>query len=409
MKCLSLFANVGIGETYFKDIGIDVVVANELEIDRAEFYKKMHPDCVMIGGVEYRQFPDATREKERNLGADITDPTIFSEIISESKKAGVEFIMATPPCQGMSIAHAKRAEKNDSRNSLIRQVVRATKELKPKYVLVENVRGMASEKTFILDDDGKEVNIMPYIESLLGDEYNISYKVLDASDFQTPHYRDRLITLMSRKDQPQWRHPKPNEAIAKYTVRHVIGHLPSLECGQSSAIKWHSLEFKKPAARHVKWMMHTPTGQSAFDNEIWCPCFVEEDVKVPGYEDKISLPRKIKGFKSTYRRIEWDRPAPTVTMMNGSINSQNNVHPGREKDDGTFSDARVLTIKELCAIIGLPLGWVDHLEHTQQRENFLRRVLGECFPPMMAKAIVNNIPKQKEMSYGNTTENAIRC
>ena len=153
MKCLSLFANVGIGETYFKQIGVDVVVANEMLVDRAEFYKEVHPDCVMVGGEEYRQFPDATIEKERNLGADITDPAIFSEIIEKSRQANVEFIMATPPCQGMSIAHAKRADKNDSRNSLIKQVVRATKELKPKYVLIENVPGMASEKTYIAKDE----------------------------------------------------------------------------------------------------------------------------------------------------------------------------------------------------------------------------------------------------------------
>jgi len=379
MKCLSLFANVGIGETYFKDIGIDVVVANEFLDDRAEFYQEMHPDSKMICG-------------------DITDSAIFSEVIQASKAAGVDFIMATPPCQGMSIAHAKRAEKNDPRNSLIKQVVRATKELKPKYVLVENVRGMASEKTFILDDNGNEVNIMPYLESVLGDEYSITYKVLNAADYGTPHFRDRLITLMSRKDQPAWQHPAPS--ASKTTVRDVIGNFPSLEAGQDSDIKWHSMKHKHLAARHVHWMRNTPTGQTAFDNEIWCPCTTEK-VKVEGYDEEVVISRKVKGFKTTYKRMDWDRPAPAVTMMNGSINSQNNVHPGREREDGTFSDARVLTIKELCAIVGLPLDWVDHLEHTPQRENFLRHVLGECFPPMMAKAIVSNMPKQKEVDYGN--------
>ncbi|MBJ40319.1 MAG: DNA (cytosine-5-)-methyltransferase [Gammaproteobacteria bacterium] len=398
MKCLSLFANVGIGETYFKQIGIDVVVANELLVDRAEFYKEMHPDCAMVGGEEYRQFPDATTEKERNLGADITDPTIFSEIIEKSQQANVDFIMATPPCQGMSVAHAKRADKNDPRNSLIKQVVRATKELKPKYVLIENVPGMASEKTFILDDDGARINIMPYVEKVLGEEYILRHHVLDAVDYATPHHRKRLITLLSRRDCPEWYHPNKFD-IAEFTVEDVIGDLPSLEPGEDSPIKWHSMKHKHLAARHVHWMRHTPTGQTAFDNEIWCPCTTEK-VKVEGYDEEVEISRKIKGFRSTYKRMHWDRPAPTVTMMNGSINSQNNVHPGREREDGTFSDARVLTIKELCAIIGLPLDWVDHLEHTPQQENFLRRVLGECFPPMMAKAIVSNIPKQKEMSYG---------
>jgi DNA (cytosine-5)-methyltransferase 1 len=363
MKCLSLFANVGIGETYFSDLGIDVVVANEFLEDRAEFYKLMHPTTNMICG-------------------DITDSSVFSKVIQESRKEGVDLIVATPPCQGMSIAHAKRASKNDPRNSLIKQVVRATKELKPKYVLVENVPGMASEKTFILDEKGEETNILPYIKSQLGKEYEIAHKVLNAAEHLTPHSRKRLITLISRKDCPKWTHPSPSKN--RTTVREAIGAFYTLESGQHSPVKWHSMQHKIHNKHHIMWMKHTPSGKTAFDNKIYYPKIIDKETK------KV---RPISGFRTTYKRMDWDKPAPAVTMMNGSINSQNNVHPGRKKDDGTFSDARVLTIKELCAIVGLPIDWVDHLEHTRARENFLRKVLGECFPPMMAKDIVNNIPK----------------
>ena len=44
MKVLSLFANVGFSEFYLNEIGFNVVVANELESDRCDFYKKMHPN-----------------------------------------------------------------------------------------------------------------------------------------------------------------------------------------------------------------------------------------------------------------------------------------------------------------------------------------------------------------------------
>lgn len=377
MKALSLFSNVGIGETYFSEVGIEVVVANELEEDRARFYQDLYPESKMIHG-------------------SITDSQVYETVIAEAKKQNVELIFATPPCQGMSIANAKRAENDDPRNSLIKKVVSATLELKPKYVLVENVPGMASQKTFILDDSGNQVNILPYIESQLGDKYEVRYRVLDAADYDTPHYRKRLITLLSRKDCEIWEHPEPNDRHT--TVRDVIGDYPSLESGQSSGIKWHSMEHKIHNYKHKKWMQHTPTGKSAFDNEIWCPC-VEDKIEENG--ELMSISRKIKGFKTTYKRMDWDRPAPTVTMMNGSINSQNNCHPGTEikdetgKGTGIYTDARVLTIKELLAIVGLPLDWVDHLEHTQKRENFLRKVIGECFPPKMALNIVKAIPSQK--------------
>ena len=50
MNALSLFANVGIAETYLQDIGIDVVVANELDEQRAKFYNHLYPQCDMVQG-----------------------------------------------------------------------------------------------------------------------------------------------------------------------------------------------------------------------------------------------------------------------------------------------------------------------------------------------------------------------
>ena len=329
MKVLSLFSNVGIGETYLNKIGMEVVIANELEEDRVEFYRSMHPKTNMIQG-------------------SITDSEVYKEILQDASKHNIELIIATPPCQGMSIANARKTNKDDPRNSLIKKVVSLTLELNPKYVLIENVRGMASDKTFILDDDGNKINIMPFLVDKLGNDYEIRYKVLDAADYGTPHYRKRLITLLSRKDCELWEHPEPNKN--HITVRQIIGGYPSLESGEDYRNRLITLLSRK-------------------DCELW-------------------------EFKTTYKRIDWDKPAPTVTMANGSINSQNNCHPGIEKENGTYSDARVLTIKELLAIVGLPLDWVDHLEHTQKREIFLRKVIGECFPPIMALNIIEKIPKK---------------
>ena len=74
---------------------------------------------------------------------------------------------------------------------------------------------------------------------------------------------------------------------------------------------------KKHNERHKLWMTHTPTGKTSFLNKVYYP--------------KKESGERIKGFATTYKRIEWDKPAPTITMANGSISSQNNVHPGRKK------------------------------------------------------------------------------
>ena len=352
MKALSLFANVGVGECYLEENGIEVVVANEFLEDRAEFYRKLYPNTNMICG-------------------DITDPGVYSRVKQAAE--GVDLIIATPPCQGMSIAHAKRANKNDPRNSLIKKVVDFINDLNPKYVLVENVAGMA--KTFI-NHNGNPVLIMDYIKNNIPEHYTINYKVLNASDYGTPQNRKRLITLITREGR--WVHPDP--LPTKITVRQAIGHLPSIESGDTTDISWH--HGRKHNKNHILWMRHTSSGKSAFDNRVHFPKTIDKET---------GALRRIKGFKTTYKRIDWDKPAPTVTMTNGSINSQNNVHPGKPLGNGLYSDARVLSVREILILCGLPDNWLD--DHQGQKETFVRKVLGECFPPKFSLAIIKNIGK----------------
>ena len=143
-KVLSLFSNVGFGEFYLNDLPLDVVVANELEQDRANFYNVLHPSTKMING-------------------DITDSSIRSEIISECKKRGpIDIVMATPPCQGMSLANATKSP-DDERNALIIHAMDLFKEVGAKYMLIENVPNMPN--TYISHKDYDEpVKILDFIK-----------------------------------------------------------------------------------------------------------------------------------------------------------------------------------------------------------------------------------------------------
>lgn len=352
IKALSLFANVGIGEWYLKDINIDVVVANELLKDRAEFYRELHPNTTMING-------------------DISDLNIYNKI--KDTCSDIDLIIATPPCQGMSIANAKRADKNDPRNTLIKSVVSLINDIKPSYALIENVPGML--KTYINENDN-QLLIMDYLENTLSDEYTYQYKVLDAADYGTPQHRKRLIVVIYKKGL-DYSFPEKQDHI---TVSDAIGHLESIESNEQTNKPWHF--GRKHNDNHITWMKHTPTGKTAFDNEIHYPKTIDK---------KTGEERMIKGFKTTYKRINWDKPSPTVGMTNGSINSQNNVHPGKPLTDGTYTDARVLSVRELLLLCGLPENAFDNFQ--DKKENFIRDVLGECFPPNFSKAILSGFCK----------------
>ena len=115
---LSLFANVGIAEAMFKDIGVNIVLANEIDEKRAKFYQEVYSDAEVICG-------------------DITDDAVRDRIVSRAIELGVNFVIATPPCQGMSVAGNR--DPNDERNQLIYYAIDVVKRVKPDFVMLENV------------------------------------------------------------------------------------------------------------------------------------------------------------------------------------------------------------------------------------------------------------------------------
>ena len=122
-------------------------------------------------------------------------------------------------------------------------------------------------------------------------------------------------------------------------------------------------------------MMHTPTGQTARKNEVFFP--KKPDGSMVG------------GAPRTYMRMDWNKPAPTITSYNHTISSFQNVHPGN-KIPGTelYSDARVLTVFELMRVTTLPDDWAIPYWAT---ESLVRTVIGEGVPPLAVKKIVEEL------------------
>jgi len=362
---LSLFANVGIAETYLKDVGIDIVVANELLQDRAKFYEHLYPDCNMICG-------------------DITEAEVYRSIINAAKKKKVGFIMATPPCQGMSIAG--KEDPHDPRNYLVTYAVNAIRELKPQYAFMENVFMQLQTS---INYEGREILIPDLVDEILGDEYFIEKKVIDTKYYGVPQQRKRAIMLLSRRDAAvHWNFPPYDKHIV--TLREAIGSLPSLDPlvkepehraafpnyerkrrAGLAVSKWHFP--REHVWRNVEVMMHTPTGCTARKNEIYFP--KKKDGTMVG------------GAPRTYMRMDWDKPAPTITKFNHTISSFQNVHPGK-RIPGTklYSDPRVLTIFEMMRVMSLPDDWNIPDWASPQ---LIRTAIGEGVPPLAVKRIAS--------------------
>ncbi|RDY30135.1 DNA cytosine methyltransferase [Lachnotalea glycerini] len=375
LKGLSLFANVGIAEAYMKEMGVDIVLANEIDEKRAKFYSEVYADTKMVCG-------------------DITNDIIREVIIKEAINLGVDFIIATPPCQGMSEAGLRL--EFDPRNQLVSYAVEVIKRTKPKYVMLENVPKQLTTKIKCENDI---VLIPEYIKRELGKDYRFNNNTLImAKDYGVPQLRERNIFLLVRKDENViWEFPQKQKEI---TLEEAIGKLPSLDPFLREGIdftlekfpdyikkkaegievsKWHSPP--KHSWKQVEWMMHTPTGKSAIYNEIYFP---QKQGGVP-----------VKAHHNHYRRLKWDMPCRTVTQNNGVISSLACVHPGRKytsvAGEELYSDPRVLTIYELMIVMSLPLDWPipDWAEET-----FIRNVFGEGIPSRLVRTIISELVKQ---------------
>lgn len=374
LSALSLFSNIGVAEAYLKQIGIDVVLANELIEKRAKLYSKIYPNTDVVCG-------------------DITDKKIQKEIITKAIENSIDIIIATPPCQGMS--NAGQQNKDDQRNKLICPTIDIINKIEPKYVFIENVPMFLQTEIKI----GKKYMLIPdVIESKLAEKYHINQYVINTKDYSVPQSRERAIILMTRKDvKKEWTLPsKDNKTV---TMKDAIGDIPSIDPFIDDVDEKEMLmlfpkyyEREKRALQiscwnipphHVKrqviTMQHTPTGCSAFDNEIFYP--------------KKENGEPVKGYHNTYKRQNWDTPAYTVTMDNRKISSQENVHPGRkeyinEKGETIYSDARALTLYELMLIMSLPADWPIPKETS---EAFLRRIIGEGIPPLFVKKVFKQI------------------
>lgn len=367
LRGLSLFANVGIAEAYLQEVGVDILIANELIEDRARFYSDIYQDSHMIVG-------------------DITNDELRTKIVDEAINKEVDFILATPPCQGMSVA-GNRAE-FDERNLLIYYAVDVVLRVKPKFVFIENVPTILRTKIVV---NGETMLIPKYLHSVLADYHFNDETLVKAMDHGVPQMRERNIFLLVRNDiDLTWNFPNAQPHI---TLQEAIGDLPSLDPLLREGLgftleKFPSYEIKrakglevskwhyppKHSWKQVEWMLHTPTGKSAIYNPVYYP------QKANGTH--------VVAHHNHYRRMYWDKPARTITQNNGVISSLACVHPGRPFElngEVLYSDPRVLSIYELLIVSSLPNDWAIP---DWASESFIRKVIGEGIPSKLVKEIM---------------------
>ncbi|MEG0928266.1 DNA cytosine methyltransferase [Chryseobacterium sp.] len=388
---ISLFSSAGVGCFGFKENGFECIATNELLSKRLKI-QEHNQKCKYESGY---------------LGGDITSAEVqdqlFTEIEMWKKKHSIsepDIIIATPPCQGMSVANHK---KNDElgRNSLVVESIKITKKVNPRFFVFENVRAFLT--TTCTDTDGLEKTIGEAIVQNLGGHYNILSKVINFKDYGAHSSRTRTLVIGVRKDLqnispfdifPQKQKPK--------TLRELFEGLEKLNAmGDISENDiFHS--FREYDVKMLPWIEKLKEGESAFQNE--------EKERIPHQikDGEIVFNKSKNGDK--YARWFWDREGPCVHTRNDILASQNTVHP---------SENRVFSIRELMLMMSIPesFTWtnvpvetLNELEAEEQKkflkkeELNIRHCIGEAVPTGVFANIARRIKEVVNQKFLSAAE-----
>lgn len=377
---ISLFSSAGVGCYGFKEENFHCVATVEL-LERRLKIQKFNLKCAYNSGYICG-----------DMTAQETKDKVFAELEMWKKTfnlTDLDVLIATPPCQGMSVANHKKKDEL-KRNSLVIESIKMTRLIKPKFFVFENVRAFLT--SVCTDIDGQDKSIREAIEYDLAGSYNILYKVVNFKDYGNPSSRTRTLVIGVRKDLKEItpydifpdKHPER-------TLRQVIGHLPSLKkMGDISEDDiYHS--FRKYSPRMESWIADIKEGQSAFDNT--------DANKIPhSIKDGVIVYNARKNGDK-YTRQYWDKVAPCIHTRNDIMASQNTVHP---------VDNRVFSIREIMLMMSVPpsFKWSDisfddlNKMPLKEKELFLkkeemniRQNLGEAVPTVIFRQIASKIRK----------------
>lgn len=145
---------------------------------------------VCVGHVEIDKFANRSYEaiyqpgEEEFFHNDIT--TITDEHIQRLKELRIDLIAGGFPCQAFSIA-GKRAGFDDTRGTLFFDIARLAKEIQPKYLLLENVKGLLNH--------GKGDTFEIILRTLDEIGYDAEWQVLNSKHFGVPQNRERVFII----------------------------------------------------------------------------------------------------------------------------------------------------------------------------------------------------------------------
>lgn len=340
MRAISLFSGCGGIDFALRDLGVDVIFANDIIPEAGATFQKYFPetDFALADVRTLDKFPD------------------------------VDIVTGGYPCQSFSMG-GNRNPKNDPRTYLFQEFARIVDKVHPKFFVAENVSGLKSVQ------DGQWLKLQLETYNRIGKVgYHVATTVLNARDYGVPQRRKRVLIVGVRKDLGVHYHfPSPTHGNAQAVAKKAL--LPYASHGE--AIR--HLPLDAPGEFYER--PHDPEG-----NFSWY--FMSRNRKAKWLEPSFAI-------VANFRHITLHPACPTMKLVWSNLAdgwkqkwdfSDEYEHLSFDSSLPVLEKPRRLSWREAAAIQTFPENFepVGNLE-----KKFLQ--IGNAVPPMLMRAVIRNI------------------
>lgn len=378
------FAGAGGLSCGFTQAGFRVCFANDFEDVCVRTYRYNHPEVPVDKVVK-----DDIRKIVDNV----------QNYIDED----VDIVVGGPPCQGFSSANQQRII-DDPRNELYKYYIECVKKILPKFVVMENVRGMLKVADQVVEDYEsikEKKNGVTY-------SYAVSYKLLNSLDFSVAQSRERLIYIAIRNDVAEKKDITPkaifeeickaNEDKPHYLLRDALEYIKPLDAPRiknmnekDDDLTGKKIDVNSYSGNESEYLKLINEGRSIpvlfnhkaryvndINYEIYRLLNQGDDASDPKISGIMPYSNRLHCFKDKYFKLVADKPSRTITA-HLRMDCHSHIHPYQ---------IRAITPREAARCQSFP---DDYLFLGPYLKTYMQ--IGNAVPCLMAKGIANVIKK----------------
>ena len=333
VACVDLFCGAG-GLTHgLVSEGIPVVAGIDLD-----------PAC---------RYPYVQNNAAQFIEADVTEVSA-QKLASLYGQVDVKVLAGCAPCQPFSTYSQRYDSERDGKWELLYEFARLAEQTSPEIVTMENVPSVARHRVF-----------KDFVSKLGALGYHVWSDVVDCSRYGVPQSRRRMVLLASKFGEISLMEPTHSEPM---TVRDAIKALTPLQAGHTSKRdRLHSAA--SLSTLNMQRMKASKPGGTWRD---WPESLVAECHKQSTGQT----------FPSVYGRMEWDKPAPTMTTQCYGYGNGRFGHP---------SQNRAITLREAAVLQSFPPDYQFLPEGAVVNFSALGRLIGNAVPVGLGRAIGQTI------------------